>query len=145
MVNSKSPVSKSTVLIFLFATVFANAAGNVCLSHGMKSLGADSPMNITTLLRALDHSSILWGIGLLLLFFGGFLLLLSWADLSFVLPLLSVSYVVNVILARIILGEDVPITRWIGVLLICAGAYYISTTMESGHETSDPRRPADTP
>ncbi|MBI3657006.1 MAG: EamA family transporter [Acidobacteria bacterium] len=98
----------------------------------MRTIGLVEKLDFVTLGKILSRAvalpTILCGVAMLTVFFGLFLLLLSWADLSYVLPLLSVSYVVNVILARAVLHEIVPVTRWLGVLTICFGVYYMSST-----------------
>ena len=41
-------------------------------------------------------------------------------------PLISLSYVFGMIAAVLIFHETVPATRWIGVLLIMAGCYFVA-------------------
>jgi len=59
------------------------------------------------------------------LFLGGFFFLylaaLSWADLSFVMPLTALSYVFAAVLAKVFLKEQVSLLRWAGILVIVAG------------------------
>lgn len=47
--------------------------------------------------------------------------ILAYADLTFVLPFTALTYVLNAILAPLMLNETVTPTRWAGVLLIAAG------------------------
>lgn len=46
-------------------------------------------------------------------------------DFSLAYPLLSVSYIIGLFAAYFILGEAVPYTRWIGVLIIMVGVYFV--------------------
>ena len=48
--------------------------------------------------------------------------LLSLADLSFVLPVTAVGYILAALLGKLVLHEVVTTQRWIGVLMIFAGA-----------------------
>jgi len=47
--------------------------------------------------------------------------LLSWADVSFVIPATALSYVVGALGARILLGERLGPMRWVGILLVSLG------------------------
>ncbi|MDR2011301.1 MAG: hypothetical protein LBQ22_12555 [Bacteroidales bacterium] len=46
-------------------------------------------------------------------------------DLSLAYPLLSISYVIGLFSAYFILHEAVPYTRWIGVVIIMIGVYFV--------------------
>jgi len=45
---------------------------------------------------------------------------------SFVQPILALTYVVTPILALLILKEPVPALRWIGIIIIIAGVFIVS-------------------
>jgi len=120
---------KTTIVLIL--SVIAQAVGNTCLSKGMKSIATTSDMaadgfSLLMLVQAMT-SPIIWiGIILLILFFAFFAAALSWADLSFVLPVTSVGYVLNVFLAHQFLNEPVSTIRWAGTILICLGVVFVS-------------------
>jgi drug/metabolite transporter (DMT)-like permease len=59
--------------------------------------------------------------------FFAFIKLLSVADLSFAVPATAASVVVETVLARIVLKEQVNWQRWIGAALIGCGVYLVST------------------
>src|SRR5262245_9847283 len=89
-----SGVRKRTYTL-LAAMVFFSSLGNVLLSKGMKQVGevAFSPLAlISTFQKTFTNGTIWLGISSLLLFFVSYLLLLSWADLSYVLPASAVGY-----------------------------------------------------
>jgi drug/metabolite transporter (DMT)-like permease len=52
--------------------------------------------------------------------------LLSWADLSYVLPVTSIGYVLVALAGRILLHEEISVKRWAGILLIMAGVALVS-------------------
>lgn len=116
--------------IVLVLAILVNAAGNLCISYGMKSIGAPaewSVRSIGALVAAAFSSQAVWiGLPLLMVFFLLFLSLLSWADLSFVLPMISYCFVVNALLARLVLGERIPLVRWTGIILVSAGIFLVS-------------------
>ena len=46
-------------------------------------------------------------------------------DLSLAYPLLSLSYIISLVSANIFLHEAIPYTRWIGVIIIVIGVYFV--------------------
>jgi uncharacterized membrane protein len=59
------------------------------------------------------------------------LALLSLADLSFILPMTAIGYVLAALLGRFFLHEAVSPQRWLAVTLIFAGAVLVSSTRHS--------------
>jgi uncharacterized membrane protein len=54
--------------------------------------------------------------------------LLSWAELSCVMPLTSTSYILTAILGAVALGETVSTADWLGVALIFLGVAIVGRT-----------------
>jgi len=106
--------------------------GDVLLRKGMKQIGAVSSWHPEVLLNTFDrtfHSGPIWlGISSLLLFFIAYLLVLSWADYSYVQPASAMGYLFVAVLGYLLLGEVVPWMRWIGVLVICIGVLLVGGT-----------------
>ena len=72
---------------------------------------------------------MIWlGISCLLLGFVSYLLVLTWADYSYVMPASAVGYPIVTFLGFAILGERVSFAGWMGVLLICAGVMLVERT-----------------
>jgi drug/metabolite transporter (DMT)-like permease len=121
--------------------VLFSAVGNVLLSKGMKQVGevADfSPLALASIfLKTFTNSSIWLGIFSLLLFFVSYLLLLSWADLSYVLPASAIGYAVVALLGYLLLGETVSPMRWVGVFFICGGVALVGGTAPSSTQNID--------
>jgi drug/metabolite transporter (DMT)-like permease len=116
----------------IVSVVFFSSLGNVLLSKGMKEIGEITSYSPSTLLstfvKTFSSPTIWLGIASLLVFFVCYLLLLSWADFSFVQPVTAIGYAVVAVLSYFLLGEIISPTRWIGVLLICAGVALVSGT-----------------
>ncbi len=70
--------------------------------------------------------NFLLGLSLQTTFFILFLTLLSRADLSYVLPVTSFSYILTAILAMLMLKEEISARRWFGILLICFGVLLVA-------------------
>lgn len=118
--------------IGIFLLVVFGPLGNVLLSNGMKHIGpvsSASPRQLAHVLLLVLQSSAIWlGIGSLLAFFVTYMLVLSWADYSYVQPASSVAYVVVALLGRFVLGERVNPISWMGVLVICCGVFIVGQT-----------------
>jgi uncharacterized membrane protein len=81
------------------------------------------------LLGALLDPMVLAGIALLTGWTLARMHLLSLADLSFVLPVTSIGYVLNAVIGRFLLGENVSAERWLGTGLIIAGTVVTGLTI----------------
>ncbi|MDZ7637423.1 MAG: hypothetical protein U5J83_04100 [Bryobacterales bacterium] len=115
--------------LFTALVVFSSVAGNAFLSWGMKR----APVAVSVPIPAFFHpflSPFVWlGIALLIVWMLSRMTLLSWADLSFVVPVTSLGYVLNVAAGALVLGEAVDEKRWIGALLIVAGSALTGLTI----------------
>jgi drug/metabolite transporter (DMT)-like permease len=120
------------LVIVLLVALFFEAIGVVFLAKGLKALGALTQPNFSGVAnlvgRAVTNKHILAGIFFEALFFIGLLYLISKADVSFVWPLTSLSFVVTTIAAKIYLHEHISSMRWSGVCLIMLGAALITWT-----------------
>lgn len=132
--NSPRSLRKRTYLL-LASMVFFSALGNVLLSKGMKQVGEIvdfSPVALfSVFLKTFTTGSIWLGIASLLLFFVSYLLVLSWADLSYVQPASAIGYALVALLGYLLLGESVSPLRWLGVSFICGGVALVTGTEPS--------------
>ena len=117
------------ILIILLIALCLEAVGVVFLSQGLKQLEGPAsyhPREMVRLLgRGVANRSIVLGVFFEALFFGGLLYLMSRADVSFLWPLTSLSFVLTALAARFYLHEQVSGFRWGGVALIMCGAALI--------------------
>jgi len=129
----KSPgrLHLKTYLFILLMVVFG-PLGNVLLGKGMKRIGAIHVVSLWQvghlLLRIMTSPTIWAGILSLISFFVAYMLVLSWADYSFVQPASSVSYAMVALLAHFLLRETISPLRWLGVLIICMGVLVVGYT-----------------
>ena len=98
----------------------------------MKGIGSAKNWQLGDLLHVLISvitSGYIWlGIACLLAFFVAYMLVLTWADYSYVQPASSFSYAVVAVLSYFLLGEAVPPLRWAGILIICVGVFIVGHT-----------------
>jgi multidrug transporter EmrE-like cation transporter len=79
-------------------------------------------------LVAMFTPQVALGIVLLIVWLLSRMALLSWADLSYVLPLTAVGYIITAIIGRVVLDEQISLARWSGTLLIVAGTALVGMT-----------------
>lgn len=105
--------------------VVSNSAGDVLITRGMKEIGdisAVSPLQFLRVVKSiLCNWNFLGGVFCLAVSFFSFLIVLSWADLSFVVPATAIVYVVSILGAKFILKENINSMRWAGTLLVGLG------------------------
>ena len=101
--------------LFVALVVVSNTVGNFLLGIGMKQPS-------TGLLASLLNVWVIAGILLLIFWTLTRMTLLSWADLSYVLPVTSIGYVLNALMAYAFLNEALSWQRWAGTVLITGGA-----------------------
>ena len=122
--------------LFTAIVVLSNAFGDFFMKRGMPD-GAP-------LATPLDYLTILFqpwvalGVVLLILWQLSRMALLSWADLSYVLPVTSIGYVIVALLGKFALNEAIGLRRWAGIVLVMAGVALVgagtavSTVKRSG-------------
>jgi uncharacterized membrane protein len=54
--------------------------------------------------------------------------LMSWADLSYILPITAIGYVLSAIAGNLFMAEQISPMRWTGTLLIVAGVIVVGRT-----------------
>jgi drug/metabolite transporter (DMT)-like permease len=116
----------SVLLLF----IGLKAAGNLSLAWGMTHLTQEASANPLFYLRAMLDPFVALGIVLLIVALLARMVLLSVADLSFVLPVTAVGYVLAALLGKAVLHEVVTRQRWLGILLIFGGATLVSFTKQ---------------
>jgi uncharacterized membrane protein len=132
---------KTLVLILIMVSVAP--LGDTFLGKGMKlipPMASWAPADVFHFFFAAFTSGTIWiGIALLLTFFIAYLLVLSWADYSYVLPASSISSLLIALLAHFVLHEQVRPVRWVGVSLICAGVFIVGQTHPSTTQAERPK------
>jgi drug/metabolite transporter (DMT)-like permease len=113
--------------------VLSNVFGNFFMKRGMP---AELP-NPLAYIKVLFQPWVSLGVVLLILWMLSRMALLSWADLSYVLPVTSVGYVLVALAGRVLLNEQITSQRWAGILLIVAGVALVS--VGSTPQTAPPR------
>jgi drug/metabolite transporter (DMT)-like permease len=116
--------------LMIALVVLGGSVGDVFITKGMKQIGEIATLDLRELLRiagrALTNRWFLVGVLFMAVSFFSFLAVLSWADLSLVLPATSISFVITTIGAKFYLQEKISLVRWAGIVLVCIGVALIS-------------------
>ena len=105
------------VWLLTIVVVLANVGGNAILGYAMKQAPATAGV-IGSILQPVAMLGIVVLIAWMLLR----MRLLGMADLSFVVPVTAIGYVLSAMAGVFLLHEHVPLRGWIGTVIIMAGA-----------------------
>lgn len=106
--------------VLIFTPIIIASLGQIILKTGMNQVGKFS------LLKTFTNPLVLLG----LFFYASsavlWLMVLSKEKLSFVYPLVAASYVLTILMAKLILKEPVPTLRWLGLGIIIIGILVVA-------------------
>jgi drug/metabolite transporter (DMT)-like permease len=119
----------------ILLSIVLGPLGNVMLGKGMKGIGPVSLKSFSdglSVAGSVLSSPYIWlGIASLIGFMIVHMLLLTWADYSYVQPATSLSYATVALLSYFLLGEVVTTLRWLGIAVICLGVFIVGRTAPS--------------
>jgi drug/metabolite transporter (DMT)-like permease len=129
---SSTRALKLKTYVVLFLMIALGSVGNTILDKGMKGLGPIDFSTRATIWQGAFHtftSGTIWlGICCMLLFMVCHMLVLSWADYSFVMLFSAITYALVPLLGYLWLREYVPMARRVGIVLIVFGVFLVSRT-----------------
>jgi uncharacterized membrane protein len=111
--------------LLLSVVVAATVAGDLLQSYEMKRLGEVTAAG--TFLASLARRKLLiLAVFCMAISFFAFMALVQIADLSFAVPASAASVVLDTVLARLLLKEQVDFRRWTGALCVACGVYLLA-------------------
>ena len=122
-----SRLDLKTKILTVFV-ILTNVLGNFSMSWGMKHQATqfgDSPL---AYIQTIFTPWVLLGTVLLILWLLSRMTLLGWADLSYVLPVTSIGYVLTAFLGKYFFGEQITWQRWLGTIAIMIGTVLVGLT-----------------
>jgi drug/metabolite transporter (DMT)-like permease len=116
--------------VLVVVVVVCNTLGDVLNTAGMKRHGEVDDLHPRHLLhlavRVLRNPYVLAGLLTLAVSFIALLGLLSISNVSFAIPVTAIGYLLEVLLAKLVLKEQVHWRRWLGASLVACGVLLIS-------------------
>ncbi|HXA49476.1 MAG TPA: hypothetical protein VNV86_04190 [Candidatus Acidoferrum sp.] len=137
--NSDASRLRVKTWLFTVIVVLSNAFGDFFMKRGIpESAGLSTPLEYVAVLF---HPWVAAGVVLLILWQLSRMALLSWADLSYVLPVTSIGYVIVALIGKVLLNEAISPQRWAGILLIMAGVAMVGagTAISTVNRAETPR------
>jgi multidrug transporter EmrE-like cation transporter len=109
----------------LLVSVGFSIAGQITLKAAMNQIGRIGSAEVAaagdTILRAAKEPRLWLGLTLFGISSIFWLVVLSRVPLSVAYPFVGISYVLIVLMSRLVLNEAVPALRWVGVLVVALG------------------------
>lgn len=122
----RSGVLKTYAILLFFLAL--KAVGNSAMAWGMKQVPERMSMNPALYVHAMLNPFVAIGVAALILALLTRMALFSLADLSFILPVTAIGYVIAVVVGKVFLHETVSQQRWLGAMLIFGGALLVGST-----------------
>jgi len=111
--------------LILSLLVVSGTGGELCVSHAMKKIGEVHDFRplalVKFILRALRVGWMWLGVAMMAVAFFSLLAMLSFENVSFVVPVTALSYAAGAVGAAIFLRERINTQRWVGVAIVCVG------------------------
>jgi len=114
------------IILLVLVSVVLGAFGQISMKRGLKN----RPIQINELLsvkffNTVFEPNVFLGVALYIVATLVWLVVLSNAEVSQVYPLIALGYIVAAVFARIYLGENISFLKWLGIILIVAGAILV--------------------
>lgn len=116
----------AATLLWVGIASLLGGVGHVILAKGMKVVGG-APIG-SPVARTLSSPWVLVGVAFQAAFFFIYMALLSREDVSKVLPLTTLNYIIVAFFAQLILNEPVTALRWTGIGFIVLGVFLVGRT-----------------
>ena len=111
-------------------SIISLSVGNILLKMGMDRFGALTEPGLPVMQALVKSPQLPIGVALMTVQFIGTLLLFKWGwDASVVVPVMGLCYVGTAILGKWLLGEPVNALRWLGIVLIMLGVFFIARSV----------------
>jgi len=111
--------------VLIFCVPLISTLGLLLLKMGMNQVGpvtrADLQSLFVLFVSVSTNPLILSAVALFVASFLMLLILLSSFDLSYTYPLLASIYILVPLASRVVLGEQIPMFRWMGIFIISVG------------------------
>ncbi len=139
---------KAIAILALCIAALSAAIGESFMAYGMRSMGNiswASPSHwLDLVLAVVKNVHVTVGVLFLAGFFFIYLATLSKVDLSFAMPLTSMSFIFGALIAWLFLGEQVSWHRWVGTIVIVIGIALIALDQNARTAPGNKSSPAST-
>lgn len=116
-------------LLLILLTIAFTVIGQLLVKQGALEVGSSPGQLRQTpefLWRAFKNWYVLLGLASAALAAAAWVMALSRSDLTFAYPFMGLSIVLVLVMSGVVFGEQVPLTRWLGVIIVCLGVWVAS-------------------
>jgi len=114
-----------------------NVLGSYALRRGLLDVGPVESWSPLPYLHTFSHPWVVVGVVFMFAWLISRLALLSWADLTYVLPVTSFSYALTALAGAIGLREHESPIQWLGICVITVGVAIVGITYPETTEPSE--------
>ena len=118
-----------TATIFIALTILFTVCGQLLVKSASAEFGS-VPVKFSEvlpfLISAFSNFKLLAGLGCAVIASIMWMSALSLSDISFAYPFMGLAIVLVLALSPLIFKETVPLTRWLGVAVVCIGLWIAS-------------------
>ena len=114
--------------LIVLIVVLSNVFGNSALTYGMKHRASEMAFSPASILETIFSPWVGLGIILLTVWLLSRMAMMSWADLSYVLPVTSIGFALSAVAGRFFFNERISVARWSGIACIVAGMMLVGRT-----------------
>jgi drug/metabolite transporter (DMT)-like permease len=118
-----------SALLFILLTLAFTVVGQLLVKRGIIEVGSN-PSQLDLLPRfiwqALTNWKVIAGLAAAVIAALSWMVAVSRSDLSFAYPFMGLAIVLVLALSGVLFREQIPFTRWIGVLVVCLGIFIAS-------------------
>ena len=122
-------MDRGKMIVYAYISVMIITVGQLILKYGVSKLG-EMPTKIDDgavfLFRALLNPLVILSLILAFVAALAWIAAVSKVELSFAYPFTSLGYVLVLLFSSLILKEQIPMMRWIGVFIIGIGVFIVS-------------------
>lgn len=117
----------SMIFLLILILCLLMSLAQVFLKRGVERVGKINLNDFISrkIIEMIKERNLLWGLSLYVISTLLWLVILSRAELSLVYPLVALSYLFGVVLAKVILDESITLLRWVGAIIIVIGVFFI--------------------
>jgi drug/metabolite transporter (DMT)-like permease len=113
----------------IIVTVILNTTGQFLIKAGVNKIGKIDFSNLfASLIEAATNGFVIAGFFSYAFSALLWVVLLSRTELSWAFPMVSLSYVITALAAPVFLNETFSYMRFVGILIICLGVFFVSRT-----------------
>ena len=109
-------------ILLCILNVLLMVTGQIIFKYGMKDKVIDS---VPSIIKAVFSPVILFGLVVYVFTTFLWLYILSKIPISFAYPIQALAFPIVLIMSLIFFKEVIPVTRWIGIILIFIGVLFV--------------------